>query len=187
MVSTFQGWRFQFRRQASLWTVKKIRRQRIRDITWKRSESKELAESLGVTQQVSVRLRTMGMIQKQGNWVNYWIEIERRWKAIFHLRTADSKTTEKRFFALNCDWRWEVDILRQPQEEKYYAKPGQSLPSTSISTLRFEDHALYLVESKGSCLLWAAETWRFRYGRLVSAIIDSFEPLREKRPEYEQR
>jgi len=32
----------------------------------------ELAESLGITQQVvSVRLRTMGMIQKQGNWVPY--------------------------------------------------------------------------------------------------------------------
>jgi len=32
----------------------------------------ELAESLGVTQQVvSVRLRVMGMIQKQGNWVPY--------------------------------------------------------------------------------------------------------------------
>ena len=32
----------------------------------------EFAESLGVTQQaVSIRLRTMGMIQKQGNWVPY--------------------------------------------------------------------------------------------------------------------
>jgi len=29
----------------------------------------ELAESLGITQQVSVRLRAMGMIQKQRNWV----------------------------------------------------------------------------------------------------------------------
>jgi len=32
----------------------------------------ELAESLGVTQQaVSIRLRVMEMIQKQGNWVPY--------------------------------------------------------------------------------------------------------------------
>ena len=29
---------------------------------------------------------------------------------------------------------------------------------------------------KGFCLLWAAETWRFHYGRSVSATIDSFEP-----------
>ena len=38
MVSTFQGWRFQHWRQASLWTAKKIRRQRIRGMT-RRSES----------------------------------------------------------------------------------------------------------------------------------------------------
>jgi len=32
----------------------------------------ELAESLGIIQQaVSIRLRAMGMIQKQGNWVSY--------------------------------------------------------------------------------------------------------------------
>ena len=52
---------------------------------------------------------------------------------------------------------------------------------------RFEDHTLYLVGPKGSCLLWAAETWRFHYGRSVSATIDLFEPLREKWPEYKQR
>jgi len=42
----------------------------------------ELAESLRVTQQaVSVRLRAMGMIQKQGNWVPYELkprDVERR-------------------------------------------------------------------------------------------------------------
>ncbi|EGI65459.1 Mariner Mos1 transposase [Acromyrmex echinatior] len=42
----------------------------------------ELAESLGVTQQiVSARLRAMGIIQKQGNWVPYELkprDVERR-------------------------------------------------------------------------------------------------------------
>jgi len=42
----------------------------------------ELAESLEVTQQaVSVRLRAMGMIQKQGNWMLYELkprDVERR-------------------------------------------------------------------------------------------------------------
>jgi len=42
----------------------------------------ELAESLGITQQaVSVRLRAMRMIQKQGNWMPYELkprDIERR-------------------------------------------------------------------------------------------------------------
>jgi len=55
---------------------KKIRRQRIRGITRKRSEAllredqtqEELTESLGITQQaVFVRLRAMKMIQKQEN------------------------------------------------------------------------------------------------------------------------
>jgi len=66
----------------------------------------ELAESVGVTQQaISVRLRAMGMIQKQENWVLYELKPREGCKAIFHLRTADSKTTEKRFFASDCDWR----------------------------------------------------------------------------------
>jgi len=38
----------------------------------------------------------------------------------------------------------------------------------------FEDHALYLIGPKGSCLLWVAETWQFHYGR--SATINLFEP-----------
>ena len=65
---------------------------------------------------------------------------------------------------------------------------GQSLPSISTSTSRPNIHVLYLVGPKGSCLLWVAETWRFHYGRSISATIDSFEPfLWIKRPEYEQR
>ena len=39
----------------------------------------------------------------------------------------------------------------------------------------FEDRALYLARPKESCLLWTVETWRFHYGRSVSATIDSFE------------
>jgi len=41
----------------------------------------ELAESLGTQQVVSVRLRAMGMIQKQGNWMPYELkprDVERR-------------------------------------------------------------------------------------------------------------
>ena len=65
----------------------------------------ELAELLRVTQQaVSVGLRTMGMIQKQRNWVPYELKRETlKGEQLFHLRTADSKTTEKRFFASDCD------------------------------------------------------------------------------------
>ena len=38
-------------------------------------------------------------------------------------------------------------------------------------TFIFEDHALYLVGPKGSCLLWAAETWWFHYGRYRLQLI----------------
>jgi len=188
MVSTFQGWRFQRWRQASLWIAKKIRRQRIRGITWRRSDARGACKILKVTQQaVSVRLRAMGMIQKQGNWVPYELKPRERWKAIFHLRTANSKTTEKRFFASDYDWRWE-DILwifyDNPKKKKYYAKPGQSLPSTSTSILRPNIHS-----SKIMLCIWWDQKGLVYYELLkpgdsitgdrynwVSATIDSFEP-----------
>ena len=65
------------------------------------------------------------------------------------------------------------------KKKKYYAKPGQSLPSTSTSTPRPNIHASKII----LCIWWDqkslvyyAETWRFYYGRSVSATIDSFEP-----------
>ena len=64
---------------------------------------KELAESLGITQQaVSVRLRIMGMIQKQGNWVPYEPrDIERRF---FTCEQLIQRQQRKGFFASDCDW-----------------------------------------------------------------------------------
>ena len=64
----------------------------------------ELAEPLGVTQQaVSVRLRAMGMIQKQGNWVPYKLkprDVERRF---FTCEQLIQRQQRKGF--LHCDWR----------------------------------------------------------------------------------
>ena len=63
----------------------------------------ELAESSGVTQQaVSVRLRTMGMIQKQGNWP-YELKlrnVERRF-----LTCEQLIQRQRKGFASDCDWR----------------------------------------------------------------------------------
>ena len=102
MVSTFQGWRFQRWRQASLWTAKKIRRQRIRDIT-RRSESNARGACRIIGDNSASRFCTIenyGNDSKTKKLGALWTEIERRWKAIFHLRTADSKTTEKKFFCI---------------------------------------------------------------------------------------
>jgi len=58
--------------------------------------------------------------------------------------------------------------------------------NTTAEHSSFEDHILYLVGPKGSCLLWAAEIWWFHYGRSVS-VIQSFEPCIARKTEYEQR
>ena len=71
MVSTFQGWRFQLK--ISLALAKKIRRQGIRDITRRRSESnvRGACRIIGDNSTSRFYTRAMipeGMIQKQGNW-----------------------------------------------------------------------------------------------------------------------
>jgi len=103
MISSFQGWIFQRWRQASLWTTKKIRRQRIRDITRRKSESNARGACRIIRGNSTSRFCT---IESHGNDLKtrklsvLWTETERLWKAIFHLRIADSKTTEKRFFCI---------------------------------------------------------------------------------------
>ena len=97
---------------------KKIRRQRIRGITRRRSELNARGACRIIGGNSTSRFCTIeshGDDSKTRKLDALWIETERYWKAIFHLQTVDSKI-EKRF--LDCDWRWEVDILRQPQEEK---------------------------------------------------------------------
>jgi len=114
----------------------------------------ELAGSLGVTQQaVSEQLRVIEMIQKQRNWVPYELkpkDVERRFFTCEQL----IQRQQKRFFVTG-DEKW--IFYDNPKKKKYYVKPGQSLPSTSTLTSRpnihLEDHALYLVGPKGSCLL----------------------------------
>ena len=83
MISTFQGWRFQRSRQASLWTAKKFEDKELEALLEEDQSQtqEELVELLEVTQQaVSVRLRA-GNVQKQENWVPYELklrDVERR-------------------------------------------------------------------------------------------------------------
>jgi len=109
------------------------------------------------------------------------------------LRTADSKTTEKRFFALfwivTGDEKW----IFYPKKKKYYAKPGQSLPSTSISTPWPNIHG-----SKIMLCIWWNQKGLVVYELLQPGdsitgdryrlqLIRLSRVLRKKRPEYEQR
>ena len=177
MVSTFQGWRFQHWRQASLWIAKKIQRQSIRGITRRKSESNARGACRIIGDNSTSRFC---MIESHGNDSTtrkldvLWTETEKRWKAIFHLRTAVSKTTEKRFFGLWLEMR---NGYSTPRRKKYYAKPGQSLPSTSTSTLWPNIRRSCSVSGGTKKILFTMSCWNLAIPlRDRSAKIDSFEP-----------
>jgi len=148
---------------------------------------------LGVTQQaVSVRLRAMGMIQKQGNCFMNW-----NWETLkddFSLANSWFKDNREKVF---CIGLWlemrEWIFYDNPKKKKYYAKPGQSFPSTSTSTLRPNIHG-----SKIMLCIWWDQKDLVYYELLKSGdsitgdryrleLIRLSHALREKRLEYEQR
>ena len=110
------------------------------------------------------------------------------------MRTADSKTTEKRFFCIGL-WLEKWIFYDNPKKKKYYAKPDQSLPSTSTSIRpNIHDSKIMLCIWWDQKSLvdswWAAETWRFHYilgDRYRLQLIRLSRALREKRSEYEQK
>jgi len=123
----------------------------------------ELAESLGVTQQVfSVRLRATGMIQKQGNWVPYELkprDIERRFFTCEFESQLIQRQQRKGFLHRIVTGNEKWIFYDNLKKKKYYTKPSQSLPSTSTSIPRPNIHgskiedALNLMGSKESYLL----------------------------------
>jgi len=111
MVLTFQGWRFQRWRQASLWIIRGINR--------RRSESNVRGAYRIIGGNSTSRFCTIeshGMIQKQGNWVPYELKSGDVKKRFFTCEQLIQRQQRKDF--LQRIVRWEVDILRQPQEEK---------------------------------------------------------------------
>jgi len=100
MVSMFQGWRFQHWKQASLWIAKKIRRQRIRGITRRRSKSNARGACRIIEDNSTSHFCTIESHENDSKTRKLgalWTETERRWKAIFHLRTAVQRQQEKIF------------------------------------------------------------------------------------------
>ncbi|GFV62122.1 mariner Mos1 transposase [Trichonephila clavipes] len=73
----------------------------------------KLAGSLGVTQQaISKRLKVMGIIQKQGNWVPYELkprDVERR---LFACEQLLARQRRKGISASHCDWGRKLGSLR---------------------------------------------------------------------------
>ena len=103
MISMFQG--FQRWRQALFWTAKKIRRQIIRGITRRRSKSNARGACRIIrgnsTSRFYIRLRAMGMIQKQGNWVSYELKPrDGRLKGDFSFANSWFKDNREKVFCI---------------------------------------------------------------------------------------
>ena len=72
------------------------------------AQTQQLADQLNMTRKaVSIRLKSMGKIQKMGKWVPH--KLNERPKN--HLRNAARQIQKKVISPSNCDWRWKVDIF----------------------------------------------------------------------------
>jgi len=112
-------------------------------------------------------------------------ETERRWKAIFHLRIADSKRNGFLHRIVTGDEKWIFyDNLKK---KKYYTKFGQLLWSTSTLWPNIHDSKIML------CIWWDQKGFLVYYELLKPddqyrlQLIRLSRALREKQLEYEQR
>jgi len=150
----------------------------------------ELALSLEVTQQnISLRLKAMGMIQKEGHWVPYELkprDIERRF---FVSEQLLNRQKRKGFLhrIVTGDEKW--IHYDNPKRRKSWGKPGHA--STSTAKPNIHGSKLLL------CIWWdqvgvvyyellqpnetiTGDRYRLQLMRLSRA-------LKEKRPQYERR
>ena len=181
MISTFQGWRFQCWRQASLWTAKKI--QRIRGITRRRSESNARGSC-----------RIIG-----DNSTSHFCTIESHWKWFKNKEIGSLNwNREKGDFSLANNWfkdnREKVFCIGLWLEMKSgYSTTIPRRKNTTLSSVnrchRPQHHGrTFMVRRSCSVsggtkrVLFTMSCWnlRFHYGRSVSATIDSFECIARK-------
>ena len=92
----------------------------------------ELTRSLGVTQQaISKRLKAMGMIQKQGNWVPYELKPRDVERCLFACEQLLERQRRKGF--LHCivsgDEKWVH--YDNPKRRKSWGVPGHASTSTA--------------------------------------------------------
>ena len=150
----------------------------------------EIAQSLGVTQvAISLRLKNMGMIQKQGNWVPYELkprDVERRFFACEQLLQRQKRKGFSHRIVTG-DEKW--IHYDNPKRQKSWGLPGHA----STSTARPNIHGSKLL----LCIWWdqlgviyyellkpgetiTGDRYRTQLMRLSKA-------LKEKRPQYAER
>jgi len=133
------------------------------------------------------------MIQKQGNWVLYELKLKNVERRFFTCEQLIQRQQKKSFLhqIVTGDEKW--IFYDNPKKKKYYAKPGQSLPSISTSTPRPNIHG-----SKIILCIWRDQKDLVYYELLKPSnsitgdryrlqLIRLNRVLRKKRPEYEQR
>lgn len=150
----------------------------------------ELALSLGVTQQaISLRLKALGFIQKQGNWVPYELkprDVERRF-CMSEMMLERYKRKSFLHRIVTGDEKW--IHYDNPKRKKSYVKPGQPAKSTPKPNIHdakvmlciwWDQKGVLYYELLKSGQTITGDLYRRQLIRLKRAI-------NEKRPEYSTR
>ena len=96
----------------------------------------ELASSLEVTQQnISLRLKAMGIIQKQGNWVPYELKLRDIERQFFACEQLFERQKRKDFLhrIVTGDEKW--IHYNNPKRKKSWGKPGHASTSTAKTNM----------------------------------------------------
>lgn len=150
----------------------------------------ELANSLGVTQAaISKRLKSLGFIQKQGNWVPHELrprDVERRF-CMSEMLLERHKRKSFLHRIITGDEKW--IYYDNPKRKKAYVKPGQPGPSQPKRDIHADKVMLCIWWDQKGVLYYellnpgqtiTGDLYRLQLIRLKRAIA-------EKRPEYATR
>lgn len=151
---------------------------------------KELAETLGVAQQtISTRLKSMGMMQKQGNWVPYELNLRNLERRFFTCEQLLQKQNRKSFLhrIVTGDEKW--IHYDNPKRRKSWGRPGHSSNLTPKANI----HAKKLM----LCIWWdqvgviyyelLQPNQTITGERYKQQLMKLSEALKLKRPQYAKR